>query len=152
MDRSLDSDFGGGYPLERGLRGGFFDYDISLLNSSSSLAVAAPGFEFDGIGLRLTSVTVAEALAANACPVNEKSLLTIAVSRLHRERETGFEPATSSLGSHRLSRNSRTGNKLRLSKTSDFAAKRNHILSHFLSTRIQSDPRPLRANAQHLTG
>jgi len=35
----------------------------------------------------------------SACPVNRKSPLTTAVNGLRVERETGFEPATSSLGS-----------------------------------------------------
>ena len=41
----------------------------------------------------------AETVAVSACPVNRKDPLTAAVNGLRQERETGFEPATSSLGS-----------------------------------------------------
>ena len=41
----------------------------------------------------------AEAVAASACPVKRNNPLTTAVNGLLGERETGIEPATTSLGS-----------------------------------------------------
>jgi hypothetical protein len=45
----------------------------------------------------------ARAVAVSACPVKAKSPLTTAVNGLYEERETGLGPATSSLGSNKLS-------------------------------------------------
>jgi hypothetical protein len=41
----------------------------------------------------------AEAVAATACPVKQKRPLTTGVNGRRKERETGIEPATTSLGS-----------------------------------------------------
>jgi len=41
----------------------------------------------------------AESIAVSACPVKQKKPRTTGVNGFRRERETGFEPATSSLGS-----------------------------------------------------
>ncbi len=71
----------------------------------------APGFAPTGgkpciLGSTLDKVTgkaervgKAGVVAASACPVKQNNPLTTAVNGLLEERETGFEPATSSLGS-----------------------------------------------------
>jgi hypothetical protein len=41
----------------------------------------------------------AKSIAASPCPVKQKRPLTMGVNGRHRERETGIEPATTSLGS-----------------------------------------------------
>lgn len=43
-----------------------------------------------------------DVVVANVCPVKEKRPLTTAVNGRLQERETGFEPATSSLGSNNV--------------------------------------------------
>lgn len=51
------------------------------------------------IASEVEKVREAGAVAVSAYPVKKNDPLTTAVNGSHKERETGFEPATSSLGS-----------------------------------------------------